>query len=116
MIADFHPAATRPVLRALVEADLSDMLPEVDVPTLLLCGELDCGLPTRSGSPFTKGSRTSRWSISPKGPHGGHAGGRALQRRDPSPSATVERSPNLSSGQGFELIGKHLGVMLGQAA
>lgn len=45
MLADFHPEATRTALEAFAEADLSDMLPAVDVPTLLLYGELDVRSP-----------------------------------------------------------------------
>lgn len=41
MIADFHPASMRTSLQAFAEADLTDTLAEVDVPTLLLYGELD---------------------------------------------------------------------------
>lgn len=45
MLADLHPEATRTALEAFAEADLSDMLPAVDVPTLLLYGELDVRSP-----------------------------------------------------------------------
>ena len=38
MIADFHPAATRVALRAFAEADLREVLPRIEVPTLILCG------------------------------------------------------------------------------
>jgi pimeloyl-ACP methyl ester carboxylesterase len=41
IIAELHPAATRIALRAFAEADLRGVLPQVDVPTLLLYGERD---------------------------------------------------------------------------
>jgi pimeloyl-ACP methyl ester carboxylesterase len=45
MISDFHPVATRTAIRAFAEADLRDVLPEIRVPTLLLCGEEDARAP-----------------------------------------------------------------------
>lgn len=41
IIAELHPAATAIALRALAEADLRDVLPRVDVPTLMLYGQRD---------------------------------------------------------------------------
>jgi pimeloyl-ACP methyl ester carboxylesterase len=41
VMADFHPAGVVPMLHAIAEADLRDVLPTIDVPTLLLYGELD---------------------------------------------------------------------------
>jgi len=41
IISTFHPAATRVAMRAFAEADLRDVLPSIDVPTLLLYGESD---------------------------------------------------------------------------
>ncbi len=41
MLEDSHPAATRTSLEAFAAADLRDTLPKVNVPTLLLYGELD---------------------------------------------------------------------------
>jgi pimeloyl-ACP methyl ester carboxylesterase len=45
MIGDLHPAGTRTMLHAMAEADLRDVLPRIDVPTLLLYGELDTRSP-----------------------------------------------------------------------
>jgi pimeloyl-ACP methyl ester carboxylesterase len=45
IISEFHSAATRTALRAFAEADLRDVLPRIDVPTLLLCGEEDVRAP-----------------------------------------------------------------------
>ena len=41
IIADFHPLGMRAMLRAFAEADLRDVLPRIEVPTLLLYGEYD---------------------------------------------------------------------------
>jgi pimeloyl-ACP methyl ester carboxylesterase len=41
IIADFHPAGVRAMARAFAAADLRDVLPQIDVPTLLVYGELD---------------------------------------------------------------------------
>jgi pimeloyl-ACP methyl ester carboxylesterase len=40
-LPEFEPDGVRPMLLALAEADLRDVLPTVDVPTLLLYGEED---------------------------------------------------------------------------
>jgi pimeloyl-ACP methyl ester carboxylesterase len=41
VMASFHPGGIRPMLHAMAEADLRDVLPTIAVPTLLLYGELD---------------------------------------------------------------------------
>ncbi len=41
IMRDFHPAGLRAMARAFAEADLRDVLPSVDVPTLLLYGDAD---------------------------------------------------------------------------
>jgi len=41
MMADFHPIGMRAMARAFAEADLRDVLPHIEVPTLLLYGEYD---------------------------------------------------------------------------
>jgi pimeloyl-ACP methyl ester carboxylesterase len=45
IIAEVHPGATRTALRAFAEADLRDVLPQVDVPTLIVNGEQDVRAP-----------------------------------------------------------------------
>lgn len=65
MLADFHPAATRTSLAAFAEADLSGMLTEVDVPTLLLYGELDVRSPRRVWQPIHEGIPNSRLVVIP---------------------------------------------------
>jgi pimeloyl-ACP methyl ester carboxylesterase len=41
IMRDFHPAGMRAMARAFAEADLRDVLPNIDVPTLLLYGDAD---------------------------------------------------------------------------
>jgi pimeloyl-ACP methyl ester carboxylesterase len=45
IMRDFHPAGMRPMAYAFAEADLRDVLPRVDVPTLLLYGDSDLRTP-----------------------------------------------------------------------
>lgn len=41
IMSDFHPAGMRAMLHAFAEADCRDVLPTIDVPTLLLYGDAD---------------------------------------------------------------------------
>jgi pimeloyl-ACP methyl ester carboxylesterase len=41
MMSEFHPVGYRALAHALAEADLRDVLPRIDVPTLLLYGDAD---------------------------------------------------------------------------
>jgi pimeloyl-ACP methyl ester carboxylesterase len=41
IMSDFHPAGARAMLDSMVESNLGEVLPAIDVPTLLLCGEED---------------------------------------------------------------------------
>jgi len=45
MMCDLHPAGTRTMMHAMAEADLRDVLPRIQVPTLLLYGESDARSP-----------------------------------------------------------------------
>jgi len=45
IMSTFHPAGCRPMLHAMAEADLRDVLPRIDVPTLLLYGDADVRSP-----------------------------------------------------------------------
>lgn len=45
IMADFHPVGARVMLRAFAEADLRDVLPRIQVPTLLLYGDADVRSP-----------------------------------------------------------------------
>lgn len=41
VMSEFHPVGMRTMLRSFAEADLRDVLPTIDVPVLLLYGEVD---------------------------------------------------------------------------
>ena len=41
IMSEFHPVGYRAMAHALAEADLRDVLPRIDIPTLLLYGEVD---------------------------------------------------------------------------
>lgn len=45
MLSEFHPAGVRLMAHAFAEADLRDVLPRIDVPTLLLYGDKDVRSP-----------------------------------------------------------------------
>lgn len=47
IMSDFHPVGLRLMARAMAEADLRDVLPRIQVPTLLLWGEDDQRSPLR---------------------------------------------------------------------
>lgn len=50
--SEIHPAGTRVAMRAFAEADLRDVLPRVDVPTLLLYGDKDVRAPGEVWKPL----------------------------------------------------------------
>jgi len=63
IMSELHPAGFRSMVRALAEADLRDVLPRVDVPTLLLYGDEDIRAPLNVAEDFTPRSprRGSSW-------------------------------------------------------
>lgn len=69
MLSDFHPAATRTSLQAFAEADLTDVFADVDVPTLLLYGELDVRSPRQVWEPIHEGIAHSKLVIMPEVGH-----------------------------------------------
>ncbi|WP_052665260.1 alpha/beta fold hydrolase [Nitriliruptor alkaliphilus] len=69
MIADVHPAATRTAIQALAAADLTDTLSKVDVPTLLLYGELDVRSPKAVWEPIHAAIAHSRLVVIPGAGH-----------------------------------------------
>lgn len=60
ILSEFHPDATRIAIRAMANSDLREVLPHVDVPTLLLYGDQDVRAPQHvwealhSGIPYSK--------------------------------------------------------------
>ncbi|CAN5196329.1 alpha/beta hydrolase [soil metagenome] len=53
MMSELHPAGCRTMIKAMAEADLRDVLPKIDVPTLLLYGEADTRSPWTWPRSFT---------------------------------------------------------------
>lgn len=52
IVSELHPAATRVALRAFADADLRDVLPHIDVPTLLVFGDSDVRSPRSVWEPL----------------------------------------------------------------
>ena len=69
MLTGFHPAATRTALSAFAEADLSDTLPSIDVPTLLMYGKLDVRSPREVWEPIHQVIGHSRLVVIPEVGH-----------------------------------------------
>lgn len=69
IISEFHPAATRVAIRAFAEADLRDVLPDIDVPTLLLYGDKDVRAPKHVWEPLHSGIRRSKLVLIPEVGH-----------------------------------------------
>ncbi|HEX2065135.1 MAG TPA: alpha/beta hydrolase, partial [Acidimicrobiales bacterium] len=65
IISEFHPAATRVAMRAFAEADLRAVLPHIDVPTLLLCGDKDVRAPRHVWEPLHAGIPGSKLVVIP---------------------------------------------------
>ena len=65
MASDLHPAGTRVAMRAFAEADLRDVLPRIDAPTLLLCGEEDVRAPRDVWEALHTGIRGSKLVLIP---------------------------------------------------
>jgi pimeloyl-ACP methyl ester carboxylesterase len=65
MICGLHPAGTRTMLQAMAEADLRDVLPRIDVPTLLLYGDLDTRSPLNIAEELHAGIPGSRLIVLP---------------------------------------------------
>jgi len=55
IISDFHPKGSQIMLEAFAKADLRDVLPNIDVPTLLLYGEEDVRSPTHVAKEIHEG-------------------------------------------------------------
>jgi pimeloyl-ACP methyl ester carboxylesterase len=66
-LLEFHPAGLRAMARAVAEADLRDVLPQIDVPTLLLYGENDVRAPREVAEAIHAGIRDSRLVFLPAG-------------------------------------------------
>lgn len=64
-----RPAGYRSVANSLYNLDQMDLLPRVNVPTLIICGELDSVTPVKESTIIHKGIRESELVIVPKTGH-----------------------------------------------
>ncbi len=60
IVAEFHPAGLRATARAFAAADLRDVLPRIDVPTLVLAGSADARSPMAVAEELHASIRGSR--------------------------------------------------------
>jgi pimeloyl-ACP methyl ester carboxylesterase len=65
----FHPAGLRAMARAFAEADLRDVLPRIDVPTLLLYGAKDERAPVAVGEALRAAIPRARLVVLPGAGH-----------------------------------------------
>ena len=65
IMAELHPAGFRAMARSLAEADLRDVLPRIDVPTLLLYGDQDVRAPLSVGEDLHAAISTSTLVVIP---------------------------------------------------
>lgn len=63
MMSEFHPVGYRAMAHALAEADLRDVLPHIDVPTLLLWGDADRRSPLSVGEDLHAKIPASRLAV-----------------------------------------------------
>ncbi len=65
MMSEARPVGTRVMARAFAEADLRDVLPEIGIPTLLLCGGADERSPLHVAGALHAAIPTSRLVVLP---------------------------------------------------
>lgn len=65
IMSEFHAAGFRAMARSLAEADLRDVLPRIDVPTLLLYGDKDVRAPLNVAEDLHAAIPTSRLVVMP---------------------------------------------------
>jgi pimeloyl-ACP methyl ester carboxylesterase len=65
IMTDYHPAGARSMARSFAEADLRDVLPRIEVPTLLLYGDADERSPLSVAEQLHAGIPTSRLVVLP---------------------------------------------------
>lgn len=72
IMSRFHPAGFRAMARSLAEADLRDVLPRIDVPTLLLYGDKDVRAPLNVAENLHAAIPMSRLVVMPGVGHMNH--------------------------------------------
>jgi pimeloyl-ACP methyl ester carboxylesterase len=65
IISDFHPVGLRTMLKAFAAADLRDVLPLIEIPTLLLYGEFDRRSPFNVATGLHSTIQTSKLVVIP---------------------------------------------------
>ncbi len=79
-LSDFHPAGYRAMARAIGETDTRELLPTIDVPTLLLWGEADARSPLRIAEEMRDAIPGARLVvIAQRRPHQQHRAARRVQ-------------------------------------
>jgi pimeloyl-ACP methyl ester carboxylesterase len=69
VVAGLHPLGFRMMARTLAETDTRDLLPQIDVPTLLLWGDDDRRSPLGIAEQLRDGIRASELVVIPKAGH-----------------------------------------------
>jgi pimeloyl-ACP methyl ester carboxylesterase len=69
VVSDFHPSGFRLMARTLAESDTMDVLPTIDVPTLLLWGDGDRRSPIDVAEQFREAIPRSELVVIPKAGH-----------------------------------------------
>jgi pimeloyl-ACP methyl ester carboxylesterase len=69
VITDFRPAGVRAMANALADADLREMLPSIDIPTLLVHGDADQRAPVRVAEELHAGIPGSKLVVIPGSGH-----------------------------------------------
>jgi len=64
-VSEFHPVGLRAMARSSAEADLRDVLPRIDAPTLVLCGDKDVRAPLKVAQDLHTAIRGSRLVVMP---------------------------------------------------
>lgn len=69
MMSEFHPIGARAMLYSMAEADLRDVLPQIEVPTLLVYGEADVRSPLPVAEELHAQIRGSKLVVVPEAGH-----------------------------------------------
>jgi pimeloyl-ACP methyl ester carboxylesterase len=69
IMRDFHPAGMKTMVRSLAEANLRDLLPRIDIPTLLLYGDKDVRSPLNVAEDLHAAIAESRLVVIPEAGH-----------------------------------------------
>jgi pimeloyl-ACP methyl ester carboxylesterase len=69
VVAEFHPLGFRLIAKALADNDTTDLLPTIDVPTLLLWGEGDRRSPLDAAERFRSSIRRAELVVIPNAGH-----------------------------------------------